>query len=45
MKKHFTKLVFTFLTIVLLGQAGISQTYIWGGPEDHNRKLAGGKNN
>ena len=44
MKKHFTKLVFTFLTIVLLGQAGISQTYIWGGPGDPNSEFAGGLN-
>ena len=44
MKKHFTKLVFTFLTIVLLGQAGISQTYIWGGPGDKNSEFDGGLN-
>ena len=44
MKKHLTKLVFTFLTIALLGQAGISQTYIWGGPGDANSEFNGGLN-
>ena len=44
MKKHFTKLLFTFLTIVLIGQAGISQTYIWGGPGDKNSEFDGGLN-
>ena len=41
MKKH---LLFTFFALVLIIQAGISQTYIWGGPGDKNSEFNGGLN-
>lgn len=41
MKKH---LLFSFLALVFLIQAGISQTYIWGGPGDKNSEFNGGLN-
>jgi hypothetical protein len=41
MKKH---LLFTLLALVMIIQAGISQTYIWGGPGDKNSEFNGGLN-
>ena len=44
MKSNYTNLVFSMLIYISLFQTGISQTYIWGGPEDINSEFDGGLN-